>query len=652
MPSVLNGCKGLITAAARRRPPAWGAPAALAIVFVAFALYTTTLTLQSMWIDEVMALFFTKGSFSQTMRAIVSPSHNGPLFYLLLYAWRQIAGDSDFAVRFLSVAPAVLTIPLLFQWARRLLTERTALLAAWLFAFSPFVFWFAQEAKMYALHMLFAVASSLTLLAAFRRGRWWRWLLYAALVSTVLYSHFFGAFLVASQAVMALLLGWRRGQRLLAYAAAMLSLALAHLPLLRFGLAVLQRYRPQDIWRGFVPLHEIAHDAIGHYFYRVGMPQVPWSVFLLATGLALAGSLALFLLPRRDALVIPLHAITPVLLFYAISIRVPIYGAKYLAAVVPALFVLVAWGTEALARLWRPAGVLILALGVLMTNGVVRDLTDPAVQRSDWRFVADYVDAHESDRDIVVVSAEYARHAFKRYYQGQSRVVPFTGNPYNPWPFYQPYAEQRYRMWLVLHQADAMAPGHVLDAVAGHFFPVITAQYPNAGQIALIGYQMRFAYPALPASARPLDLCFENGLCLVGYALDATSLTATEKLSHPPSNWIHAVLYWRAGPQTQDFTVRPLLRVVDEAFLVWGGNMERRPDLFDYYPPPQWAADEVVETHFDLNLNPLTPPGTYRLELSLAIEGDENRRVAVADPLPDAPADRYLFEVIQILPER
>ena len=76
--------------------------------------------------------------------------------------------------------------------------------------------------------------------------------------------------------------------------------------------------------------------------------------------------------------------------------------------------------------------------------------------------------------------------------------------------------------------------------------------------------------------------------------------------------------------------------------------MERRPDLCDRHPPDQWSPDAVIETHFDLNLNPITPPGTYRLEVSLAIEGDENRRVTVADPSPDAPPDRFLFETIWI----
>lgn len=504
---------------------------------------------------------------------------------------------------------------------------------------------------MYALHMLVAVASSLMLLEAFRKGGWWRWLLCALFVSTVLYSHFFGAFLIVGQVAAALLLGWHKKRRLLAYATAMLLLGLAHLPLIRFGWSLLRDYQPIDNWRLFVRPGYILRDAVGYYFYNLPVLEVPQPVFLLPAGLILVGSLLLLILWRVEAGVILLLSLAPVLAFYAASFRLPVYAAKYLSAVVPALFVLVAWTVEALSRLWRPAGLMVLALGLLMINGDVRGLTDPTVQRGDWRYVADYVDAHEGENDVVIISAHYVKYAFQRYYEGTSDVVGFEGDPFDPWPFYEWQTEQHDHMWLILHHDQVMAPGNHLREVAEAAFPVITGQFPNQGRITLLGYQTRFAYPSLPEKAQPLDVCFENRLCLVGYWIDATSLTATEYLSHPPSNWIHAVLYWRREPQVESLAFRPLVRLVDASFLVWGGNMDRRPDLFDRYPLEEWPLDGLVETHFDLNLNPVTPSGSYHLEVSLAIEGDENNRVAVVDPPSTMPPDRFLFETIQIEPE-
>ena len=429
-------------------------------------------------------------------------------------------------------------------------------------------------------------------------------------------------------------------------------LALAHLPLARYLWVILLNYQPRDIWKGFVPLDLMFQDLVDHYFYRLQVEWVSLFNFLLPAALILAGSLLLIIhllrTRRRQAGVILLHAFGPVLAFYVVSFRIPVYAAKYLCATLPAIFVLVAWGVEALARLWRPLGVLILVLGTLMLNGLVRDLTDPAMHREDWRFAANYIDEHEGTNDIVFTFAHYTQHALNHYYRGQSAVRGFGGDPQDPWPIYQQRAEQYDRMWMVLSHDQAMAPGHQLHEVAATAFPVITEQYPSAGRIRIIGYQMRYEYPALPDAAQPLDVCFQNGVCLAGYWLDATELPATERNSHPPSNWIHAVLYWRREAQLDPTPFRPLVRLVDDTLAVWGGNLERRPDLFDRYPPERWSPDAVIETHFDLNLNPVTPSGPYRLEISLAIDGDETNRVPVTTPTPGALPDRFLFEHIQI----
>lgn len=622
----------------------------LALLFVAWALRTATLTLQSMWIDEVMALYFTRGTFTETLHTIVRPEHNGPLFYLLLFWWRHLVGDSDFAVRYLSVLFSVLTLPLLYQLARRLLTERAAVLALGLAAFSPFALWFAQEAKMYALHMWAATASTLALLEAFRKGRWWRWAIYALLLSPTLYSHFFGGFLALAQGVMSGILGWKRWRRWLAYGLTIALLALAHTPLLRVAWNVIRYYEPRDIWRYFVPLKDIARDLLGQYFYRLSYLEVtPWLLLLPAVFL-LGGILALFRSRRRDAWILPVQALLPVLVFYPISYRAPVYSAKYLSAIAPAVWILVAWGAERMARLWRPLGLGAAVLGLLMVNGIARDLGNPAFQRGDWRFIARYVETHEGPSDIVVISAFYCEHAFRRYYRGHSDIFPYEANPYEPEFIYRGLPEQYDRMWLVLHHDQAMAPGNRLMEAADAMFPRITEQYPNAGQITMIGYQLRPTVPALPEGAQPLEACFGNGLCLAGYRVDATMLPARENLSHPPSNWLHVTLYWRRMDAFDGVPFRPLVRLIDASFNVWGGNMDRHPDLLDHYPPDGWPTDRLVEAHYDLNLNPVTPPGIYRLEVSLAIEGDESRRVLLVNPPPGMPPDRWVFEHIRIVP--
>lgn len=622
----------------------------LTILFVAWALQTTTLTLQSMWLDEVMALFFTQGTFAETLRTIVRPEHNGPLFYLLLFWWRHLAGDSDFAVRYMSVFFSIFTLPLLYQLASRLLTERTATLALGLAAFSPFTLWFAQEAKMYSLHIWAATISTLALLEAFRKGHWWRWAIYLVLLSFTLYSHFFGGFLALAQIAMSGILGWKRWHRWLVYGLSMAILTLTHIPLLQFAWNVIHYYQPRDIWRHFVPLKDIAQDLLSQYFYRLSYLEINSWLLLLPIVFLSWGTLALFCLRRRDAWILPIQALLPVLIFYPISYRAPVYSAKYLSAIAPAIWILTAWGMERIARLWRPLGLGAAALGLLMISSIARDLTNPAFQREDWRFVARYLETHEGSNDIVVISAFYSEHPFRRYYRGHSDIFPFQANPYEPESIYKELSEKYDRLWLILHHDQVMAPGNRLIEAADAMFPRITEQYPNVGRIRIIGYQLRSVVPALPEEAHPMEVCFRNGICLAGYMIDTTALPAREKLSHPPSNWLHVTLYWRRTSSFDGIPFRPLVRLIDGRFNVWGGNMRRSPDLLDHDPPHEWPINHLIEDHYDINLNPITPPGVYRLELSLAIEGDENRRIPLVNPLPNMPSDRWIFESIHILP--
>ena len=622
----------------------------LFLLFMAWALRTTTLTLQSMWLDEVMSLYFTQGTFSETLRTIVRPEHNGPLFYFLLFWWRRLSGDSDFAVRYMSVLFSVLTLPLLYQLARRLLTEQTATLAMALAAFSPFALWFAQETRMYSLHMWAATASTLALLEAFRKGNWWRWAIYVVLLSFTLYSHFFGGFLALAQIGMSSILGWKRWHRWLAYGLSIVILTMTHIPLLQFAWNVIRYYQPRDIWRQFVPLKGIIQDLLSQYFYRLSYSEIASWLLLLPAIFLSWGIIGLFCLRRRDAWILPIQAMIPVLIFYLISYRAPVYSAKYLSAIAPAVWILASWGIERMVSLWRPLGLGAVVLGLLMVSGIIRDLTNPNFQREDWRFVAHYLEAHEGFNDIVVISAFYSEHPLRRYYRGHSAIFPFQANPYEPEFIYKGLSGKYDRMWLILHHDQVMAPGNRLIDAADALFPRITEQYPNVGRIRIIGYQLRPIVPALPEKARPMEICFSNGICLAGYTVDTTALPAREKLSHPPSSWLHVTLYWRRTSSFKDIPFRPLVRLIDSNFNVWGGNMRRSPDLLDHYPPYQWPVDYLIEDHYDINLNPVTPPGTYRLELSLAIDGDENHRIPLVNPPLNMPPDRWIFENIRILP--
>ncbi len=137
------------------------------ILLAAFALRLYRLDHQEIWGDEAHSAYVA----SLPLLSAVSPGMetNPPLYHLLLWLWVKLTGPSVFALRFLSLVLGVLTVLLAYRLARLAFGERVGLLTALLCAISPFLVYYSQEARMYAL-ATFAATLSMFLLARIVSG--------------------------------------------------------------------------------------------------------------------------------------------------------------------------------------------------------------------------------------------------------------------------------------------------------------------------------------------------------------------------------------------------------------------------------------------------------------------------------------------------
>jgi 4-amino-4-deoxy-L-arabinose transferase-like glycosyltransferase len=621
-----------------------------ALVALAYLLYVTTLDWQSLWIDEIQAFDFINKSLRRALAYIISPEQNGPLYYFLLWCWYHVVGTTDFALRYFSALCSVLTVALIWQIARLWFDRRVAGWSGLLFAVSPFAIWYAQEAKMYALHMVLASMATLFLVQAHRRNRWPAWLGYAVSLELLAYSHFFGAFAIAAQGLVTVVIslldmaGFKSGARrarargaggwpvLRSYLLTMALVALPYLPVLRFAMRILPDFTLQDISKGHVtPVHMVMELA-SEYTLRVSRLYVARLPLLLAAlgGFLLLGLAAAWRRGWRRGVWLGGLLLLPILIFYPVSLLVPVFSPKYLSATFPFLVITLAMALDALRRLWRPLVWAGLAVMVGTAGWAhVRSLTDPAFQRSDWRATAWYLEAHAGPDDAIVVFAHYIALPMRRYYDGAAPVYSFEDDPWQPEWYYREWlqgGQDPRLMWLVLHHDQAMAPHHRLQAAAGELYPMVTGIYPNNGNIAVLGYSMRWRHDDLPARATPAAGTFANGLAIRGYTVDAEALPPVDRNFHPPSNWLHVTTYWQLaeGLSPQDAPApdfQPYLHVVDDQGGVWAGELQRPPTVFHFDPPATWAPGAVVEAHYDVNFNPVTPPGNYRLVLGM-VDGD------------------------------
>ncbi len=648
--------------------------ATLVLVAVAFAVRTLSLTQQSLWLDEVYSIWFVNRPFDEAWRVGIFPEQNphAPLYYLALWGWLQAAGASDFTVRYLSVLFGVASVAVVWRAAREWMGVRTGLIAALLVVCSPFAIHFAQEGRMYALYLLLAALSFLCMARALKpdrrrgRGPLRYWLGMAATSVALAYSHFFGVFWIAAQYVVALVVAWPVtagiSLRLLArrYAPIALTGALAALVCLPIPISLMgsgRTYSLQDVTAPAMPVDIVLRDLIAEYTTRTRWADLPegWAAALtipLAV-LLLAGVALAWRKGWRTGLTVTGLLTLPVLIYAPFWQTAGVFQPRY---AIPLFFAaILGWAVvlAGAARRWRWAG-LALAAAVIAHFGVahLRDLTRPEFQREDWRFAGDYLNRMTTASDRIVVFVDYIEPVLRWYYDGPAPIVPYAAglDVYQPEPFFdevQSSAEVR-TLWLVLSHDMAAAPEHRLLDVAYARYPWARAQYPTRGAIRILGFTPRWRLDALPPTAAPMQRRFAGGLELVGYHVDMTRLSPRERVSHPPSNWIHVITYWRRwGPvdsgSADTVSIHPQIRLVDEAYGEWGGDLPRLPDVFDFDPPAGWPEGAIIEAHADINLNPITPAGMYRLILALT-RGDQRL------PLQDGSADFVLLSPVEITP--
>jgi mannosyltransferase len=211
-----------------RSLPAWWPLAALTLL--AAILRLTTLGEQSFWYDEAFTpVHVLHPSLTATLRSVVHTENTPPLWYLIAWADSRVLGTGEYALRLPSALAGIATVPLAWAIGRELTARRaTAIAMAAFVAVNPLLVWYSQEARAYALFVLFAALAMLCFLRALHRPTGGRMAAFALSGSLALLSHYFAVFLLIP---MVLWLLWAHADRLRAVAPALAVLVLVGLAL-------------------------------------------------------------------------------------------------------------------------------------------------------------------------------------------------------------------------------------------------------------------------------------------------------------------------------------------------------------------------------------------------------------------------------------
>lgn len=188
---------------ARRVEVRWHAWAVAGVIALGVVLRFWGLGAHYLTYDEAFTALTARGSLSALIAATAGDVHP-PLSYLVSWAVVHLFGLSPLTLRLPSAILGSLALPMALGLARRLkLSNAGELVGLALFAVSPFLVHYSQDARMYPLLHLAVLGA---LLAAWDR-RYWRM---AAWLTVAVWTHNYGLFYLL---VIGLLAFWREAQR-------------------------------------------------------------------------------------------------------------------------------------------------------------------------------------------------------------------------------------------------------------------------------------------------------------------------------------------------------------------------------------------------------------------------------------------------------
>jgi mannosyltransferase len=376
-----------------------------ALTALAAILRFSTLHVQSFWFDEAVTVRLLRGSFGHMLSSIGGSESTPPLYYALAWVWSRAFGHGEVGLRSLSALAGTLFVPVAYAVGKELASRRVAFVIAALAAFNPLLIWYSQEARSYALLVLFAGASFLYFARLLREPTDRNYVLWTLASALAIATHYFAAFVVAPEAVWLVLAA--RDRRRPAFAiAALLGVGGALLPLLL-------RQRKLDL-TSFITQSSIVKRIllVGKQFVVGYSSPAQVVVVVLAACLALV---ALWLVyarvverERSAARVAAVVGLTGL----AIPVVLALAGADYLntrnvlGAWLPLMLVLaIGLGARHSGRIGLAATAGLCAIGLFVSIAV---WANPAYQRENDRGVAHALGRTTVPRALVVtpVSAQ------------------------------------------------------------------------------------------------------------------------------------------------------------------------------------------------------------------------------------------------------
>lgn len=581
---------------------------------------------QSLWVDEGYAFYH--AHFPSLIETLARDTHP-PLYFATLRLWSAVMGQSELALRWLSVLPSMLSLAVIFQLAKEVMRQRSIdpkagyisplqtkyiipILATLMLALADAENFLAQESRHYTWLVLLTMSSMWLFLRWARTHNRRDMFVWMALTTAMVYTHYITAFIGIAQGVYTLLI--LRGKvRLQALGGLIVSAGLLSPWLMFVGV----RQLGNDGANWSVPLSDaVIRDIQVKYFTD------QWA---LVIGLMLLGCVTLIYIGQRDYRVV-FHRVTVLLLLwlilpFALTVIVnevlPFLQPRRLTQWTPVIALLMAFG---LGNVRPPIRHLLIV--ALLVYGVVS--VDFYRVKPDWRTISALTARYVEPNDLVLTDISGGDYQMQYYltrhlptgnllddgvrYESLKLQRDFYSETYHEW---LPQLLEEYdTVWLMYWSSDRSAFGW-LDNLGFMQTAEFTYVHDGGADGDSIMSIFRFDRPPFDDDA----ITFENTMTLLSAEFDAEDLRLN-------------TLWEASTPLDRDYTISAKLLDKTGALVA---QSDSQPQL-NQRPTTTWSPDEIVYSPHELQLrDDLTtlPAGDYQLAIELYyVEGADLVSVA------------------------
>lgn len=455
--------------------------ACLSLIALLLRLYQ--LDAQSLWNDEMFTMQVAGLPFGGIRECLSVSYHHPPLFFYATAAVIRWLGTSAWSLRLLPALCGAATVPLLAVLGDRLYRRPAGLLAGLICLVSPFHLAYSQEARPYALAGFLALLSAGLFLLL--RRRWSTSSAVGLLLADIalLYSHHWGIFVVAAEALIAFLVPSGEPKFRNRFALLLTGTVLLYLP----GISLAAHQAGTGMHDGWTwvdppgPMNLInTFRAFSGSYFRMAtsvfMTGGPIGTVAMGSLLILLGTAILPLLRGQAAYLVPgaLLLLLILLLPFGVSFFRPeiFVWFRYTFIAFP-LFCLLLGAIAAEAR--SPGAAAASLFVFLLTEGFGTTIYFSGWSKSNVQEVCDYVaSTAPPETDFIIRPASFAP-LFGYYYRGR---IPQTDEAYLDQPLGEVVDTARSFVYVSLD-----VPNPIRDYMNGHFRIVARRLFPGEAHL-------------------------------------------------------------------------------------------------------------------------------------------------------------------------